>query len=517
MNPEGGVPLKNLAREALRIGVLFVLLGSFAVAPSRAFAQAEDEDEIKTTKPRKFIYLTLGVESDEKLPTMPNSISFKGSFRRIVTASYSKELNMVRFVPKGEGEATFTIHDTSGKMIADYRVVVQKSKLDAVLKQMQSLLSDIEGISLKVINNKVVVDGQILLPNDMSRIHAVVSQFGEQASTLVSLSPLAQKKIAEFIARSIGNPEVEVRAVNNKIILEGWVDTEDEKQRAEVIAKLHVPPMLVDKAVAEGVLRPLKPANDGVVNLLKVKLGAAPPPPKIIQIVTHYVELQKDYSKSFRFQFMPNLQDNSALTISTGDSPAGNSTNFTAIIDSLLPKLNWSKQHGHARILESSTLIVQEGKKGVLNSVQEVPYTTQGGTQGNVATTAFKEVGLATAITPVVLEGRSDSINLTLEFQISAIIGITPSGPTTSKNTMNTEIVVRSGQSAAIGGLITNRSNTGYNKLDKSAPANPLISLFASKQFEKGQSQFVVFVTPIIKSSASAGSERIKKKFKLRD
>lgn len=509
--------MKNLFRQALRFGVLFVLLGSFAVVPSRAFAQAEDEDEIKTTKPRKFIYLTLGVESDEKLPTMPSGISFKGSFRRIVTASYSKELNMVRFVPKGEGESTFTIHDTSGKMIADYRVVVQRSKLDAVLKQMQSLLADIEGISLKIINNKVVVDGQILLPNDMSRIHAVVSQFGEQASVLVSLSPLAQKKIAEFIARSIGNPEVEVRAVNNKIILEGWVDTEDEKQRAEVIAKLHVPPMLVDKAVAEGVLRPLKPANDGVVNLLKVKLGAAPPPPKIIQIVTHYVELQKDYSKSFRFQFMPNLQDNSALTISTGDGANGSSTNFTAIIDSLLPKLNWSKQHGHARILESSTIIVQEGKKGVLNAEQEIPYVTQGGQQGNVATTAFKAVGLSTAITPVVLEGRSDSINLTLEFQISAIIGITPSGPTTSKNTMNTEVTVRSGQSAAIGGLITNRSNTGYNKLDKSAPANPLISLFASKQFEKGQSQFVVFVTPIIKSSASAGSERIKKKFKLRD
>lgn len=497
----------------LVLGFLFLSLSL------QSFAQ-EDEERARSAKPT-FIYLTLGIDTDEKLPPMPAVISFKGTFRRLVQASYSKELNSVRFTPKAEGEATFTIHDGSGKMIADYRLVIQKSKLDAVLKQMHSLLADIEGIQLKIINNKVVVDGQILLPNDMSRIHAVVSQFGEQAASLVSLSPLAQKKIAEFISRSIGNPEIEVRAVNNKIILEGWADSDDEKARAEVIAKLHVPPMLVDKAVAEGVLRPLKPANDGVVNLIKVKAGALPPPPKIIQIVTHYVELQKDYQRTFRFQFMPNLaQDGSRLTISAGDGadPSSNGTSFTAIIDSLLPKLNWSKQHGHARILESTTLIVQDGKKGVLNSVQEVPYTTIGGsTTGGVPTTAFKEVGIATAITPTVVEGRSDSIGLNIEFQISAITGLTEAGPLTTKNVMNTEIVVRSGQSAAIGGLIKSGSQTGFNKFPANAPENPIISLYASRQFQKNQSQFVVFVTPIIKSSASAGSEKIKKKFKLRD
>jgi pilus assembly protein CpaC len=482
------------------------------------FGQDEDE-RVRSSKPI-FVYLTIGIDSDEKLQTMPAVISFKGTFRRLVQASYSKELNSIRFTPKAEGEATFTIHDGSGKLIADYRLIVQKSKLDAVLKQMQSLLADIEGIQLKIINNKVVVDGQILLPNDMSRIYSVVSQFGEQAASLVSLSPLAQKKIAEFIFRSIGNPEIEVRAVNNKIILEGWAESDDEKARAEVIAKLHVPPLLVDKAVAEGVLRPLKPANDGVVNLIKVKAGPLPPPPKTIQIVTHYVELQKDYQRSFRFQFMPNLTDGSQLRVSSGDgaNPDNNGTQFTAIIDQLLPKLNWSKQHGHARILESTTLIVQDGKKGTLNSVQEVPYQTiSSGTGGGVPTTSFKEVGIATSITPAVVEGRSDSINMIIEFQISAITGLSQAGPRTTKNVLNTEIIVRSGQSAAIGGLIKSGSTTGYNKFPQSAPENPIVSLYASREFQKNQSQFVVFVTPIIKSSASAGSEKIKKKFKLRN
>ncbi|MNL77338.1 hypothetical protein D3C87_2034910 [compost metagenome] len=76
-------------------------------------------------------------------------------------------------------------------------------------------------------------------------------------------------------------------------------------------------------------------------------------------------------------------------------------------------------------------------------------------------------------------------------------------------------MTVRDRQSAAVGGLIRNSTSTGYNR--PSGQKNPIISLYASKEFVKQQSQFVVFVTPMIKTSASAGSEQIKKKFRLRD
>ncbi|HWU43549.1 MAG TPA: hypothetical protein VN132_08930, partial [Bdellovibrio sp.] len=71
-------------------------------------------------------------------------------------------------------------------------------------------------------------------------------------------------------------------------------------------------------------------------------------------------------------------------------------------------------------------------------------------------------------------------------------------------------------QSAAVGGLIRNSSSAGYNPADPDVK-NPIISLYASKSFTKNQSQFVVFVTPVVKTSASAGAEQVKKKFRLRD
>ncbi|MEN0058455.1 MAG: BON domain-containing protein, partial [Bdellovibrio sp.] len=364
-------------------------------------SSATASEETGVYRSRKFINLTLGIEQDEKLPPLPASVEFKGDFRRLVTAAYAKDLNLIRFTPKKEGFATLTIHDKrNGKVVAEYRIDIKKSKLDKVVREIRALLGDIEGINIKIVNNRVVVDGQILLPKDLARIYNVIKQFGDQASSLVTLSPLAQKKIAEFISRDINNPEIEVRAVNDKIILQGWANGEEEKATAEIIAKTYLPDIIIDAAEDGGPIKKRKPANDGVINLIQIKAAAPKPPSKMIQMVVHYVELIKDYSKAFKFQFTPELGDNSQMTFQTGgDSPGGIVSSITGTVSNLLPKLNWAKQHGHARVLESTSLIVENGKKGEIKQVTDQPYTVIGkdGTRG----TAFASVGIITGITPV--------------------------------------------------------------------------------------------------------------------
>ncbi|GIL18795.1 MAG: hypothetical protein BroJett040_25460 [Oligoflexia bacterium] len=507
--------MKTLKPSKTTIAALFVFAFSLALGLK---SHSLEEVETQPSKTKKFITLTVGIESEEKLPPMPSVLTFKGDFKKITTASYQKDSNTIKFSPKNEGIAPLTIHDKSGKKIFEYHITVRKSKLDTVAKEVQGLLADIEGITIKIANNKVVVDGQILLPRDMSRIHNVLFQFGDQVASLVTMSPLAQKKIAEFIARDINNPEVEVRAVNDKFILQGTVNSEDEYKRAEIIAKTYVPAMVVDKAEADSVVKKPKPTNDGIINLLNIRPGAPPPPPKMIQLVLHYVELNKDYTRGFRFQFMPTMKDGSGITFSTGaNSGTSSSTSFSGTIENLFPKLNWAKNHGHARVLESSSLIVQDGSVGVLKSEKDIPYLGPPAQPGGAPVPAFKTVGISSNITPVLLGERSDSIQMKMIFELSALVGTVNGAPLTSKNTINTDAVVRSGQSAAIGGLITNRSSTGYNKLPPDVSSNPIVSLYASKDFTRGQSQFVVFITPIVKSSASAGAEKIKKKFRLRD
>jgi pilus assembly protein CpaC len=313
------------------------------------------------------------------------------------------------------------------------------------------------------VNGKILVDGEILLARDMNRIVSVVAQFGDQASSIVTLSPLAQKKIAEMIERDIGNPEIRVRAVNEKFMLEGVAESDAEKQKAVIIAKTHVPDVIVDQAEKDGTIKKRK--FDSVIDLLTVKPGPEPQPGKIIKLIVHYVELKKDYTKGFRFQWTPSLKDGSSVTFrSTSSSEAGGLIGtITGTIDGLLPKLNFAKNHGHARVLQSSSIIVQDGNQGIIKSQTRIPYLIQN--QYGQQSTAFEEAGIDTQITPQMVSPKSDSISLQINFTIKALLGLTEKGPITSNNTITTKVVVRSSQSAAIGGLVSNSSGTNYNKL----------------------------------------------------
>lgn len=483
-----------------------MMMGTIFISKEMSFAQGV----VKRNIP-----LSVGIPSDEPLPNAPADFEPTGTYKGLVKLEFNPEKKILRLVPKKEGFGTLVIIDRrTNSPVYEFTVDVRKTDLSKVSREISSLLSEIEGISIKIANNKVVVDGQILLPQDMKRIHSVVKQYGELATSLVTLSPAAQVKISQFIERAIGNPEIHVRAVNGKFILEGVAEDQKEKDRAEIIAKTYIPDVVVDEAVADKKVQ--ERVTEVVINLISLKPAPEAEPSKIIQIVVHYVELQKDYTKGFRFQWTPDIGDGSKVSFTTGDrSPGGLVSTLTGTISNLLPKLNWAKEHGHARVLQSSSIIVENSKPGTLNSIQNIPYQVV--TKEGLPSTSFAEAGIRATITPLIIGSRSDSINLKLNFAVKSLIGMTAAGPMTSSREITTELVVRSGASAAVGGLITSDTSTGYNKLPANASTNPLISLYTSKDFRRNQSQFVVFVTPIIKASASAGAENIKKKFKLRE
>jgi pilus assembly protein CpaC len=510
----------SYAQTGASVGALPGSPAPVAIVPSAP--DEVDPDDLaapaKDPQTQKFLSLYIGVDAQEKLPQLPVDANFKGDYSKVARVSISRATQTLLFVPIKEGVATLSIYNGRGKKLFEYRIDVKKSNLTKVAREIKSLLADVEGINIKIVNNKVVVDGQILLPRDMNRIYSVVSEYGAQASSLVTLSPLAQRKIAQLIEKDIGNPEITCRAVNEKFILEGVAKDVAEQQRAEIIAKTYVPDVIVEQAEAAQVIKKRKMAESPVINLITVSPAAPKEPGKIIQIVLNYVELSKDYDKSFSFDWSPAISDNSGVNFNSNSTNQGGIvTSITGVITNLLPKLNWLKSHGHARVLESSTLLVQDGQKGEFKSIENLPYQTivvSGGS--TIPQTQFAKVGLVTAVTPQVQAGRSDSIRMQLDFALSALLSMSTAGPTTSDNSMQTVIVVKSGQSAAVGGLITNNSSTDYNKLPQST-TTPIFRLYASKAFQRNQSQFVVFVTPLIKSSASAGAEKVKQKFRLRD
>jgi pilus assembly protein CpaC len=483
------------------------LIAAVGLIGSQAFAQ----------KRVKNINLSVGIYHDEPIANIPPNFDPAGTYKQCAQLQYNDQTKTLRIDPKKDGFCTLTLkHPTTSAVLAEYTLDVKKTDLNKVAREIKALLNEIEGIQIKIANNKVIVDGQVLLPKDVGRIHTVVKQYGDLATHFVTLSPAAEVKIAQFIERAIGNPEIHVKAVNGKFLLEGVAENKDEKDKAEIIAKTYAPDFVTDQAVTDRVVGLRIGSNESIINLITVKEAAAPEPSKTVQIMVHYVELSKDYSNGFRFQWTPDVGDGSAVTFSNGArGPSGITSTITGTISNLLPKLNWAKEHGHARVLQSSSIVVEDGKAGRLDAGQRVPY--QSVTAQGQPTTNFEDVGIMAEITPQIQGTRSDSVNLKMNFSIKNLLGDVAAGPLISQRKITTQLTIKSGQSAAVGGLVSNDTATGYNRLPANASSNPIISLYASKSFRRNQSQFVVFVTPVIKTSASAGAEQIKRRFRLRD
>lgn len=489
---------------------IFLFSGNFVYASNRSQDRFLFE--------HKKIDLLLGIYKEVEMKDLPDQSRFQilgREFSSHVDIFWDNQRKKMGFKPKKAGSTLVTFVDTkTNKIIKQIRVFINQNDLDRLAKEVKLLLSDIEGIKIKILNNKILIDGQIILPSDMIRINSVIKQY-KQAVNLVRLSPLAMIKMASLIERDIGSPEISIRVVNGFFILEGIARDLDERDEALRIAQAYLEGL---NPIA-GDVSQKRIQSDGefilgrIINHLRISPEPPSQPPKVVQVVVHFVELSKSYQRGFSFQWVPTISDGTKIDYKK-EFGSKNSTvgNIAAVISNLLPKLNWAREHGHARVLKSVSMIVEDRNSGVFNSIRQIPTIIQ--TLNGPSSGLSRDVGVKMKVTPQVTGARSNIISMKLNFDIGEVLESTQQGPIISRNIVDTRVTVRSGESAAIGGLVSSGSRTSYNKLPQQAQ-DPLFKLLASKDFSRGQSQFVVFVTPFIKTSASAGVEKIKKKFRL--
>ena len=189
-------------------------------------------------------------------------------------------------------------------------------------------------------------------------------------------------------------------------------------------------------------------------------------------------------------------------------------SSLTATITNLLPKLNWAREHGHARVLDTMNVTTEEGQQGTVSSVKTIIRPAIGGAIGAQPPPPAR-AQVRVVVTPKLDPVKRDSVKLEgLTIEVAEIANASAAGDETSSNSIVTNVTVRDKQSAAIGGLLRSTSSTAYNKRGP-AQAQPLFRLGAAKDLARAQSQFVFFATPIIKTNASEGIQKIKKKFRL--
>jgi pilus assembly protein CpaC len=190
---------------------------------------------------------------------------------------------------------------------------------------------------------------------------------------------------------------------------------------------------------------------------------------------------------------------------------------LSATISNLFPKLNAAKSAGYARTIHSGMVIVRDGfeQGGRISKKTVIPYAIG---SGEFVKATQAEIGLNLDVKPKILE--QEKIELGLVIDVSIQIPSGNSAPVVTNNSLNSNVILKSNESAAIGGIVQNTSATEYdNTGNDPAPSSniPLFRLYRSKSYSTNKSQYVVFVTPEIIESAAAGMDEIRKKFRRRE
>jgi pilus assembly protein CpaC len=456
--------------------------------------------------------------------------------------------DMIILVGKQEGFTDLWVYDDKKVLKIIYHIQVTKNDLKRIFRDVRNKLRDIEGVVIKIRDDKVFIGGELLLPTDIVKIIQVISTYPPVFILSYKVSPAVWGLIAEKMQKEINMPEVTVRVVNERFVLEGFVNNEEEKTYVVKRAALFLPKyyqVLPSNITGPGTqsageLRPPQAAwleNAIIDDFLKIKAQPLDPD-KDVKILIHFVEIAKGFEKAFDFQWGPGIVTGSDFamnvqgqysTDTSKTAPATLTNTISGTISNFIPKLSNTLNHNKGRVLQSAALTVRAGNNpggdkqgkpggsGTIKKMTSIPFTIPAAKAGDAPGLGSVDVGVMLEVKNLVIEGdKNTSKVLSMVITISVSSQQPGAGGMVGKasDDITTVVTINSGDTAAIGGIIQSLSDTNYGK---SVPSNvnPIIDLSRSKNFSKKNTQFVVFVTPTIISTASEGSEEAKQRFRM--
>jgi len=149
------------------------------------------------------------------------------------------------------------------------------------------------------------------------------------------------------------------------------------------------------------------------------------------------------------------------------------------------------------------TLDNEEAKIVVGNNVPFITgqYTNSGsGTSNPFQTIERKDVGLTLRIRPQIGEGGTVRMTIFQESSdvVSQATGTSGTGPTTSKRSIESNVVVDDGQILVLGGLIQDRYEENKTKVPLLGDIPVLGGLFRSESRTKRRTNLMVFLRPVV-------------------
>lgn len=162
-----------------------------------------------------------------------------------------------------------------------------------------------------------------------------------------------------------------------------------------------------------------------------------------------------------------------------------------------------------SNILSTPSIMALDNQEASIHVGQEVPIITGSATGSNndnpFQTVNRQEVGVKLDITPQINEG--DAVILKLAQEVSSVAGATSTDIIINKRSINTSVLVESGNTIVIGGLIDDDIQESTQKVPLLGDIPLVGNLFKSQATTKSKRNLMVFIRPtIVRDEASISS-----------
>ncbi|MDX2321775.1 MAG: type II secretion system secretin GspD [Moritella sp.] len=160
----------------------------------------------------------------------------------------------------------------------------------------------------------------------------------------------------------------------------------------------------------------------------------------------------------------------------------------------------------NSNILATPSIMTLDNQEASFIVGEEVPVITgssaSSGNDNPFQTVERQEVGIKLKVTPQINEG--DAVQLTIEQEVSQVLGSTSVDVTFAKRQVNTTILADSGQTIVIGGLLDEQVTESVSKVPWLGDIPWVGNLFKSTSSSTKKRNLMVFIKPtIIRDNAS--------------
>ena len=386
--------------------------------------------------------------------------------------------NQVLIIGQNEGKTTLLIWKSSGQRVS-YLIAVRRQDPNEIISEIKKLLGEIEGVSVRMVGDRIYLDGQAYTTQDADRIDQVVSLY-PNVKSFVKIAPNAKKLVAQNLNAAFqkaGLKNVQANVVGSTIFLEGSVESQQDLQKAE----------LITKAIGEK-----------VENLLVVGIK------RMILSEVQFVEIRRNSRDRYGIRYPTDITGSTTVSAAISQElfpgTFGAGTSIIGMQAGSEFSIGFQGNDGYGRLLAQPKLVCASGEKAEFLAGGQVPIPLITNNQFSVE---FKPYGVILNLRPTA--DRNGNIQTEIEAEASEIdtsvavsFGGSASVPGFRTRKVKTNVTVRHGETIVLSGVFSHDEQKAVSKLPGLGHIPIVGELFKSRAFDSTKRELVIFVTPRI-------------------